>query len=106
MEIVLYPFEDVEGTLTITEQQAIDGLAKGLKRIRKWREKTLKETEAATGIPHPTISRYENGENIPSVVQMFKLCTFYKVEIKQILMIGIKQETEVESLLQRYEETQ
>lgn len=106
MEIVLYPYEDIEGTLTITEEQAINGIAVGLKRVRKWRGKTLKETEAATGIPHPTISRYENGENVPSVVQMFKLCTFYKVEIRQILMLGIQQEKNVESLLQKYEEMQ
>lgn len=49
MEIVLYPYEDIEGTLTITEEQAINGIAVGLKRVRKWRGKTLKETEAPRG---------------------------------------------------------
>lgn len=106
MDIVLYPYEDIEGTLTITEEQAIEGIAKGLKRTRKWRGKTLKETEAATGIPHPTISRYENGENIPSIVQMFKLCTFYKLGIRQILMVGVTDETNVEDMFLRYEEMQ
>lgn len=103
MRIKLFPFGEWVNDLTVEEEEATKAISKGLRTIRKWREYTLKETEAATNIPHPTISRYETGENVPSIIQMFKLCTFYKIDINSILVVGLMNETQTENFLEKIE---
>lgn len=73
----------------ITDEHAIEAMARGLKAVRKWRGYTLKQVEQQTEIPNPTISRYENGENVPSVIQTMKLCTLYEIDIEDIFMCGL-----------------
>lgn len=77
-------FEDFE----TTEEEMAKAFAKGLKDIRKHKKLTLKQVAEETNIPFPTIARYESGENIPSVIQAFKLSYFYRIEITDIFKAG------------------
>lgn len=77
-------FEEFE----TTEEEIAKAFAKGLKDIRKYKNLTLKQVAEGTDIPFPTIARYESGENIPSVIQAFKLSYFYRIEINDIFKAG------------------
>ena len=90
MQIKPYLFTSIIHTYyEISDERAAEAIATGLKEIRKRRGYTLKEVEKETEIPNPTISRYENKENIPSIVQTLKLCTFYDITIDEILLAGL-----------------
>lgn len=72
----------------ITEEQLSEAFACCLKELRKHKGYTLKQVAEGTGIPVPTVQRYESGENSPSIIQAFKLAYFYKIELTDMFLFG------------------
>ena len=62
-----------------------------LKEARKMNGFTQKDVENETGIKQVDISRYETGENKPSIDNLAKLAEFYGVSVDWLLGIGSKE---------------
>lgn len=72
----------------VTEEEMANAFAVCLKELRKYKGYTLKQVSDGTEIPFQTIARYESGENIPSIIQAFKLSYFYKMELNDMFLAG------------------
>ena len=79
--------EDMEWE--IEEEEMAKSLALALKMIRKYRGYSLKEVSEGTDIPFQTIARYEKGENIPSIIQAYKLAYFYELSVNDMFILGL-----------------
>jgi len=73
----------------VDEEEMAASLAKSLKAIRKYKGLSLNQVSKETEIPFQTIARYENGENIPSIIQAYKLAYFYEISINDMFLIGL-----------------
>ena len=40
-------------------------------------------------IPNPTISRYENGQNLPSLLQAIKIANYFDLSVELMLIMGL-----------------
>lgn len=85
---------------SISEEEIKAAFANCLKYIRRYKEYTLKQVADGTGIPIPTVQRYESGENTPSVVQAFKFAYFYKIDLNDMLLAGYVNEEYRESIFE------
>lgn len=72
----------------VTEEEMEKAFACCLKELRKFKGYTLKQVAEGTGIPIPTVARYESGENVPSVIQAFKFSYFYRLDINDMFLAG------------------
>ena len=63
------------------------GLA--LKEVRKAQGITLRKMSEDIEIPNPTINRYENGQNIPSLLQAVKIANYFHISIELMLILGM-----------------
>ncbi len=63
------------------------GLA--LKEVRKAQGITLRKMSEDIEIPNPTINRYENGQNIPSLLQAIKIANYFHISIELMLILGM-----------------
>ena len=90
-------YGDEENTTQIvTDEQVAKAFSSTIKAIRKYKELSLTEVSRSTGIPFQTIARYENGENIPSFIQMLKITQFFHIHLETILRIGLLQDPDIE----------
>lgn len=80
----------------VSDEQVAKAFASTIKAIRKYKEVSLSEVARSTGIPFQTIARYENGENIPSFIQMLKITQFFQIHLETILRIGLLQDPDIE----------
>ena len=78
----------------IEEEEMAQSLARSLKIMRKYRGYSLKRVSQETDIPFQTVARYENGENVPSAIQIFKLAYCYKFSVNDMFIIGLFQDIE------------
>ena len=72
----------------LNEEELAKALARALKALRKYNEYSLQTVSAGTEIPFQTIARYENGENIPSILQAYKLARFYQFPLNDLFSLG------------------
>lgn len=70
--------------VTITEKQKSE-FANSLKELREAHLITLEKLSELTEIPNQTISRYERGENEPSVFQAYKLAKCFGVTVEEMI---------------------
>ena len=90
-------YGDEENTTQIvSDEQVAQAFSSTIKAIRKYKELSLTEVSRSTGIPFQTIARYENGENIPSFIQMLKITQFFHIHLETILRIGLLQDPDIE----------
>lgn len=83
-------------TQIVSDEQVAKAFSSTIKAIRKYKELSLTEVSRSTGIPFQTIARYENGENIPSFIQMLKITQFFHIHLETILRIGLLQDPDIE----------
>lgn len=81
-----------------SEETMAKAFACCLKEIRQYKKLTLKQVAEATEIPFQTIARYENGENIPSVIQAYKLSYFYRMDLNEMFRAGYVCDSDRESI--------
>lgn len=81
--------QEEDNQWTVEEEEMAISLAKALKAIRKYKGLSLNEVSKKTEIPFQTIARYESGENIPSIIQAYKLAYFYDFSINDLFIIGL-----------------
>ena len=72
----------------VSEEEMAKAFAICLKDIRRFKRLTLKEVSENTDIPFQTIARYEKGENIPSIIQAYKLAYFYGMDLIDMFRAG------------------
>ena len=72
----------------ISDEAIAQNLAKALKALRKHKGYSLQKVSEGTAIPFQTIARYESGENVPSVIQAYKLACFYQFPLNDIFLLG------------------
>lgn len=63
----------------------IESLAQKLKKCREKSGFTQREIEHETGIPQPSIARFETGERIPDPEKLGILADFYNVSVDWLL---------------------
>ena len=60
-------------------------IGKNLKQIRLERGFSTYDVEKTTGIKHQNLSRWENGQNVPSILQCISLAECYGVSLDVLL---------------------
>lgn len=62
---------------------------KGVRAMRIAKNVSLMEMEKALDIPNPSLSRYENGKNAPSITQAYKIANYFETDIPAIIFTGL-----------------
>lgn len=88
----------------VEEEEMAKSLARALKAIRNVERYSLKTVSEKTDIPFQTIARYENGENIPSIIQAYKLAYFYQIPINDMFLIGLFNTDKLEEIIENWNE--
>ena len=60
-----------------------------LKILREHKKLTLKKLGEEIEMPPQTINRYENGENIPTIIQALKIADYFNMSIELFILMGI-----------------
>ena len=84
---VSFPKELCEKDFTETEISKAFGLS--LRKLRTNKKLSLNALSEKIDIPNPTINRYENGINIPTITQAIKITEFFNVSIEEMIFFGI-----------------
>lgn len=88
---VSLPKELYEKDFTETEISKAFGFS--LRKLRTYKNLSLNALSEKVDIPNPTINRYENGINIPTITQAIKLTEFFNVSIEEMILFGIIDES-------------
>ena len=72
-----------------SEEDIKIAFGKGVKAMRTAKNVSLTEMENALDIPNPSLSRYENGKNAPSITQAYKIANYFETDIPAIIFIGL-----------------
>ena len=86
----------------VDESELEKAFAKCLQELRKYKNYSLKQVEKGTEIPFQTIARYEKGENVPSILQAYKLSYFYKLPMDIMFQAGLIKDENREDLFREY----
>lgn len=72
-----------------TEAEISKAFGNSLKALRSYKKLSLNALSEKVDIPNPTINRYENGINIPTITQALKLTDFFNVTIEEMVVFGM-----------------
>jgi transcriptional regulator with XRE-family HTH domain len=72
-----------------TEEEVSRAFGLSLKKLRNHKNLSLNALSEIVDIPNPTINRYENGINIPTITQAIKLSSFFDISIEIMIAYGI-----------------
>ncbi len=82
----------------LSEEQLKNAFSNCLKELRKYKAYTLQAVSDGTGIPTPTVLRYESGENTPSIIQAYKFSQFYNIGLEEMFLAGYLSDEEREKI--------
>ena len=68
-----------------TEREIGKAFGNSLKKLRSHLKLSLNALSSLVDIPNPTINRYENGINIPTITQALKLSEFFHLSIEEMI---------------------
>lgn len=99
-------FSDKQDILNREFTEAEIGAAFGftLKKLREYKGLSLTALSKEIDVPNPTINRYENGVNIPTITQAIKITDFFDLSIELFILMGlcaIYEETDIIAHYQR-----
>lgn len=60
-------------------------IGKFIQTLRKEKELTQKDLAEVVGVSDKTISKWENGNGIPDVANMFTLCRYFGIDVNELL---------------------
>ena len=60
-----------------------------LKKLREYKKLSLKSLGECIDMPPQTINRYENGTNIPTIIQALKIADFFNLSIELFILMGL-----------------
>ena len=60
-----------------------------LKKLREHKKLSLKALGEKIDMPPQTINRYENGTNIPTIIQALKIADFFNLSIELFILMGL-----------------
>lgn len=75
-----------------SEREISKAFGNSLKKLRWSRGLSLNALSEYTDMPNPTINRYENGINIPTITQALKLAQFFGVSVEEMIGFGLMDE--------------
>ena len=71
------------------ESQLCKAFGRTLKILREHKKLTLRQLSDEIQIPPQTINRYENGDNIPTIIQALKIADYFYLSIELFIAFGI-----------------
>lgn len=85
------PQKEIENYLDIEldENEIIKAFGAALKAMREIEKESLNTLSKEIDIPNPTINRYENGINAPTIPQIVKILAHYKIPFEMYVFLGI-----------------
>ena len=75
--------------LDVEENDIKIAFGQSLKHLRQHKGYTLVQLEKELDIPNPSLSRYENGQNSPSIIQALKIAQFFGTDINAMIFCGL-----------------
>lgn len=72
-----------------TESEISAAFGYTLKKLREHKGLSLNALSKEVDIPNPTINRYENGINIPTITQAVKLADYFDLSIELFIAMGL-----------------
>lgn len=94
------------------ENEIAEAFGRSLKTLREYKKLSLRDLSKEVDIPNPTLSRYESGQNIPSITQGIKICGFFDMNIESFVQYGLMDKYGVtikgmpDNIIGSYEKTQ
>lgn len=71
------------------EIEIAEAFGRSLRTLREYKKLSLRDLSKEVDIPNPTLSRYESGQNIPSITQGIKICEFFDLSIESFVQYGL-----------------
>ena len=72
-----------------TEAEISKAFGVTLKKLREFKGLSLTALSKEVDIPNPTINRYENGVNIPTITQAIKITDYFDLSIELFVLMGL-----------------
>lgn len=84
-------FTDESGNLNdIDEQDIAKAFGNSLFELRKYLKLTLVELGKKLDMPNQTLSAYENGTRIPSIIQALKITAYFHIPLETFILCGLE----------------
>lgn len=82
---------DLENYLNteLDETDVIKAFGAALKAMREIEKESLNTLSKEIDIPNPTINRYENGINAPTIPQIVKIVAHFKIPFEMFVFLGV-----------------
>lgn len=82
---------DIENYLNaeLDETDIIKAFGAALKTMREIEKESLNTLSKEIDIPNPTINRYENGINAPTIPQIVKIVAHFKIPFEMFVFLGV-----------------
>jgi transcriptional regulator with XRE-family HTH domain len=74
-----------------TETEIGKAFGDSIKRLRIHKGMSLNALSKEIDIPNPTINRYENGINIPTLAQALKIANYFDLSIDLLIAVGLNE---------------
>lgn len=74
-----------------------------LKTLRNYKKMSLNALSQEVGIPNPTINRYENAVNIPTIPQAMKLSSYFGMSVELFTVFGLANINDGMDIVEYYE---
>lgn len=89
-----------------TEEEISKAFGYTLKKLREYKGMSLTALSKEIDIPNPTINRYENGVNIPTITQAIKITDYFDLQIELFIIMGLCAIYEEADIINLYESLQ
>lgn len=85
-----------------TENEISEAFGYTIKKLREYKKLSLNALSKEVDIPNPTINRYENGINIPTITQAVKLADYFDLSIELCIIMGLAAIHENADIISQY----
>ena len=85
----MFPISPTLLDQVFTEEEIGKAFGVTLRALRECKGYSLNALSREIDIPNPTINRYENGINIPTITQAVKIVAFFHMPFDMFLLLGI-----------------
>lgn len=85
----LFPISPELLNREFTETEIANAFGVTLRALREHKNFSLNGLSAEIDIPNPTINRYENGINIPTITQAVKIVSFFNLPFEMFVLLGM-----------------
>lgn len=73
----------------VSDEDIAKAFGMAIKAARSEQNITLRKMAEEVEIPNPTINRYENGQNLPSLLHAIKISNYFDLSVELMLIMGL-----------------